>query len=125
VRPDLVGCLTMGSWGPGASPVTLFSLAVNLAGMPEVTPRVTALNIVKDLQYSHDLSKQEFENLLASLVTSLAGDTPAGFSDLIWEMGAKLLIHRGRTADAVEAVMAYIGSARRYGDDHYAWRAVA
>jgi hypothetical protein len=116
---NAVGCLTMASWGQRAKAEPMKNLIETLAKFPDLTPQITALDLLVERPAPE---VDSLERTLIALISNLATQKLTGMNDYVWELGCKLGLRRGRVKEVVEAAITAIGTTEDFGSDEHAWR---
>ena len=117
--PNAVGCLALASWGRRSKPEPMKNLIETLANFPDLTPQITALDLLLERSESE---LDSLEPTLIALVNNLATQKLTGMNDYVWEQGCKLGLRRGRVKEIVKAAATVIDSIEDFGSDEHAWK---
>ncbi|GAI51917.1 unnamed protein product, partial [marine sediment metagenome] len=116
--PNAVGCLALASWGLRSKPEPMKNLIETLANFSDLTPQITALDLLLERSESE---LDSLEPTLVALVNNLATQKLTGMNDYVWEQGCKLGLRRGRVKEIVKAAATVIDSIEDFGSDEHAW----
>lgn len=120
--PNAVGCLAMTSCGQNAKAKAKKNLIETLAKYPDLTPQITALDLLNLLIERPASEIDSLETTLIALVSSLATQKLTGMSSYVWESGCELGLKRGRVKEIVKAAITAVGFAEDFGSDEHAWK---